>query len=907
MDSALVHSALVVPFLAQGVSGLFLVLVCCTLYAYRRRPYFLTWTLAWLCFSLWRLSSGFFLGGLPVPGAALDLRAAPRALALVFGSWHVALWLLGLWQFRAAMANPAASGPGWRRTAGLLAGLALMVLVLRELLPSPTRAALLHGSMALAYGGSAVWLVRSGRWRRVGPALLVAVLTLYALTRLSSVILLPRIDAGSEAPAAFPYVLFADFLLQTLTAVAMIVVLLDEERRTLHDLLRRLGESEDRFRLIFEHGDVGMALLSAEGRFVQVNPALEAMLGYPAADLEGHRLTEVYHPREIDSDYGFVRQGLAEIGPTYEREKRLMHKDGHVVWARVLRVPVLGPTGQVRYVAAVIVDVTERKRAEETLREERDFSSQVLQTADALIVVLDPDGRVLRFNHKCEEVSGYREEEVRGRHLWERLLPEETVEEARAAFARLGASDPAGTQAVESPWRTRSGAERLIAWRNTVVRDDGGTLRHVIRIGLDLTDQRRLEEQAALARKMETLGTLVGGIAHDFNNQLTAILGNLGLVLDDLRRLAGDESGAAEGPAESMEASSLRALRSALHTLLPALSDAERAGQRCAEMTARLLTFSRGRIGPTRPLPAGPFLAEAARLLRHELLPTIQLEVEPAADVWPLAADPARLHQLLANLASNARDAMPQGGRVTVALANREFTAEDCVADLRARPGRFVELRFTDTGCGMTPEVQARIFEPFFTTKPVGQGLGLGLAVAFGIVKGHKGWIGVNSVPGQGTTFRIYLPAAEAEEPAPAPPAPNPRPVGNACVLVVDDEEMVRTLARAVLERWGYRVLTAASGAEALNLYRREGHAIDAVLLDYTMPGMNGLQVLRELQGLDPGVRVIFSSGYAAEGDRDELLATGARAFVPKPYRPVELVQAVRAVLDAKGSEVRSS
>ncbi len=430
----------------------------------------------------------------------------------------------------------------------------------------------------------------------------------------------------------------------------------------------------------------------------------------------------------------------------------------------------------------------------------------------------------------------------------------------------------------EIPWATPGGGERLIAWRPSLVYEPDGRVRYVIGVGLDVTEQRRLEQQVRQSQKLEILATLVGGIAHDFNNQLTAVIGNLSLVLEDLRA-AGDEDG-------------LRAVRVWAES-------AEQAAQRCAAMTARLLTFSRGRIGSRRPLRLNQLLPEAVRLLRPELPASVRIDVRAPDDVWPVEGDWAQLHQVIHALAVNARDAMPGGGALTLALANHVVGPEEEAADLEARPGRFVELLVRDDGQGMTAEVRARLFEPFFTTKPAGRGVGLGLSEVYGIIKGHQGWIKVETEPGRGAAFRIYLPAAA--NPAPAAPAAAPAETeGGEGVLVVDDEDMVRDLARLVLERRGYRVLTAADGEEALAQYGAHRGEIDVVLLDYSMPGLTGLQVYEALRKINPQVCVVFSSGYGLQGDATPLLAAGARAFVPKPYRPDELVQAIRQVLAEK-------
>jgi two-component system cell cycle sensor histidine kinase/response regulator CckA len=680
------------------------------------------------------------------------------------------------------------------------------------------------------------------------------------------------------------------------------------EQTLLQQTLRRLAESEERFRILFEHGGVGLALLSAEGSIVQANPALEEMLGYGPGQLCGVRLSDLSHP-EDESDYMLrIKLQPASAGgdQATEREKRYLRRDGGVIWAQVVRAVVRDDDGAVRYHASVLMNVTERRlaedalrRAERIIRQERDFISLMLQTADALMIVVDRDGRVVRFNHKCAVVSGYTAEEVQGRAFWDFLLPERSVPQVREAFTKMVGPVETPTQAVpiEFPVRTRTGGERLIAWRQSLVRNEGRRVNYVIGVGLDVTEQRRLEGQLGRTQKLETLATLVGGIAHDFNNQLTVVIGNLNLALEDLR--PADVS----GPALD---------ESALANLRALTGGAEAAAQRCADITARLSTFSRGQIGLRQELRLNLLLPEALRLLQPELPPSIHVIVEAPVDVWPINGDWAQLHQVIHALAVNGRDAMPDGGVLTLALRNRIVDAEEQAVELESRAGRFVELLIRDNGAGMTAEVRARLFEPFFTTKQAGQGTGLSLSEVYGVVKGHQGWIQVETEPDRGSTFRLYLPAAE-ETPADAPIPSAPMREGGKCVLVVDDEDMVRDLARVVLERHGLRVLVAADGDEALAQYGAHRDEIDLVLLDYSLPGVTGLQVFEELRKIDPEVSVVFASGYALEGNASPLLAAGAQAFIAKPYRPDELIEAVRKALssfsrDPKGSagETRS-
>jgi PAS domain S-box-containing protein len=849
-----------VSLLAQGAGSLFLALICFVLHAQQRRPWFLRWALAWLAFTVWVACSSLVAAGERLGTPPGWGRPLAERVGAVCGWWHPLLWALGV----ASLAR----GAGWPARCALLILTALALAAAAwfsvPLLDRAPRLTLLDAALALTYAGSALVCFRLAR-RRGGPGLtlLGAALALAALEMGHRTALLAAARATGHQPAYTDALGLADFLVQALVAVALIVVFLEGEQAALREALARLADSEQHLRLVFEHSGVGMAVLTPEGLFLRGNPALGRFLGSDEAELQGKRLADLAHPDDL-------RQGISPserlVLPSdlYERERRYLHRDGSTVWARVVRVPVRAD-GTVRCIVAVLVDITEKRRAEQALaaserryrlrfeaafdglhvwsevgdlldanpafcrmlghapeeaaglkltdlaegpgplhdhldrarragrdrcelrlrrkdgspaeveiattllevegqrllhsvsrdvgdrkraeealraaqeavREERDLSNQVLHTADALIIVLDPDGRVVRFNAKCQEVSGYSEGEMRGRPFWE-LLPERFVERVRAVFDQLLVRGQVPLTA-EHPWRARDGRERLIAWRNSTLRDAQGRPRYVIGTGLDVTEQRELEEQLRHAQKMETLGTLVGGIAHDFNNQLAVALGNLELILAGL---------GADAPARGQ------------------LQDAERAARRCAEMTQGLLTFSRRRPDQPAAVDLNAVLAEAGRLLPRVLPATVRVLVQPEPRLWSVQANTGQAHQVLMNLAVNAHEAMPEGGTLLLTTRNHHVEEADCLRDAEARPGRYAVLSVSDTGCGMTAEVQRRIFEPFFTTKPVGQGTGLGLAMVYGIVKACGGWVRVTSEPGRGATFEVYWPAASGPPPA---------------------------------------------------------------------------------------------------------------------------------------------
>jgi CheY-like chemotaxis protein len=367
------------------------------------------------------------------------------------------------------------------------------------------------------------------------------------------------------------------------------------------------------------------------------------------------------------------------------------------------------------------------------------------------------------------------------------------------------------------------------------------------------------------------VGRLAGGVAHDFNNLLTAIVGNAALLQ---QRLAEQETE---------------------HHLAAAI---EQAAWRAAELTRQLLGFSRQTLLWLRPTNLNDAVAEVATLLERTSDPRIHLEIRRDPGLWPVQADPAQISQVLRNLCANACEAMPQGGRLLLETGNRIVAEEHARATLEARPGPFTCLSVTDTGPGISAELLPRIFDPFFTTKPTGQGTGLGLAMAFGIIKQHQGWIECHTEAGRGTRFEIYLPRLEAPASPPSShPCPRVSPGASETILLADDNDMLRPLAAAFLRQGGFQVLLAEDGQEAVEVFQQEQGRVDLVVLDMMMPRLSGREALAQLRRLDPGVRVVFASGYA-DTPQGEIEQDGVLGFIAKPYGQNDLVQAVRQALD---------
>lgn len=426
----------------------------------------------------------------------------------------------------------------------------------------------------------------------------------------------------------------------------------------------------------------------------------------------------------------------------------------------------------------------------------------------------------------------------------------------------------------EYRFRRRDGSYALVRDNGLMVLGEDGRAVRMVGTLKDVTNEREMEAQLRQAQKMEAVGQLAGGVAHDFNNILTGILGNLSLATMHL----------GQG-----------------HPVKEFLKSAEQAGRRAAELTRQLLAFGRRSMSQPREIFLPSLVEEAVGLLRRTIDPRIVIHLEEQPDVWPVRADPTQMHQILMNLGVNARDAMPEGGRLLIDLANVTIDAAYCASRPYARPGRYVCLAVSDTGVGMDEATREHMFDPFFTTKEVGKGTGLGLAMIYGIVKQHEGWVTVDSGLGRGTTFCVYLPAVpEALIEPEIGHWGGPKPLGGReCLLVVDDDEAIRSFVREFLASYGYTVLLAEDGEAALQALNTHEGRIALMVLDLTMPKLNGRQVLQKLRTGGHQIPVILSSGYMADGAVQDLIGLGqAQAFVAKPYSPEELLRKVRGLLD---------
>ena len=514
----------------------------------------------------------------------------------------------------------------------------------------------------------------------------------------------------------------------------------------------------------------------------------------------------------------------------------------------------------------------ERHRVEDALRESEQRFRELAENVREVFFVADPEtGRALYLSPAYEEVFERTRAHAYAEPLqW--LEPVHPEDRKRLLAATLATAGPAVGREVFRVVRS-DGSVRWIRSRVSPVRDTSGKVVRTVGIAEDVTELRRTQDQLIESQKMEAIGRLAGGVAHDFNNLLTAITGHGELVLGELR--AGDPS------------------REDVEEML-------KAAERATALTRQLLAFSRRQTLEPQVVNMNALVADAEKMLRRLIGEDIELRTIPAEGLAAVRADPGQLEQVILNLVVNARDAMPRGGKLTIETKNVELDAGSASAHEPVKPGAYVMLAVSDTGAGMTEETKARVFEPFFTTKEVGKGTGLGLATVYGIVRQSGGYVWVYSEPGTGASFKIYLPRVDEQPVALAVrPSPAEQARGSETLLLVEDEEVVRRLARIALVKRGYRVLEAATGAGALQLSEREQRPIAMLITDVVMPGMTGPELARQLALVRPHIRVLYMSGYTERVLAQQGALPPGSAYLDKPFTLDALARKVRQLLDA--------
>jgi len=495
----------------------------------------------------------------------------------------------------------------------------------------------------------------------------------------------------------------------------------------------------------------------------------------------------------------------------------------------------------------------------------------LLENAPIIILQLSPSGTIEDLNLQAELLYNQGEDEILGQNFFKKTFSLERQDKIIEDMDRVVRGK--SIKDFEASFINRSGKKHQILWNIAPFLDDQKNASGVIAIGMDVTENKTLESQLQQAQKMESVGRLAGGVAHDFNNMLSIIMGYADLTLDKLEK---DDR------------------------LYKYVAEIHAAGLRSTDIVRQLLAFARKQTVLPKVLDLNENIESMLNMLRRLLGEDIEITWLPDTDIWPVKIDPSQVHQIFANLCVNARDAMVEGGKLIIETRNVVFDEEYCASHVGFTPGSFVLLAVSDTGQGMTPEIQDKIFDPFFTTKGLHKGTGLGLSTVYGIVKQNNGFINVYSEPGKGTTFRIYLPQHEGKAERVPFEATDELPLSRGeTILLVEDEASILKLGKRMLEALGYRVLPANTVSQAIELTKKHADTINLLVTDVIMPEMNGRELSEQLIKLCPGLQVLFMSGYTADviAHRGEL-EKGVH-FISKPLSKNELARKIRKILDA--------
>jgi hypothetical protein len=699
---------------------------------------------------------------------------------------------------------------------------------------------------------------------------------------------LRALSLAREWQSAAPFIFFSgtigeEIAVESLKTGATDYVVKQRPQRLVAAVRRALQEVEERERLKLTEA----ALTQSEERFRTVARAtndviwewnLQSNRIWRSENFEsvfGHRVeagvplanawTPFLHPDDQERILASVSSLLASGGRIWWGEYRFRRADGS--YASVLDRAFVSydQAGKPARMVGVTIDMTERKHAEEKIREQ----AALLDKACDAILVCDLDDRVIFWNRSAERIYGWSATEAAGRRIHELLFDQLPLSfnEARKGVTELG------EWTGEFHQITKSGRPVLVQSSWTLVRDEEGRPKSKLIINTDITGQKQLEAKFLRAQRLEILGVLVGGIAHDLNNALAPIMMGIGY----LRSLPMPEE--TEGILSTMHSSA----------------------QRGAEMVKQVLTFARGGEGRKSAIHVAQLAREMSKIISDTFPKSIECRVVAEHDAWLVSGVPTQLHQVILNLCVNARDAMPRGGTLTLSTKNVLLDEKQAAQQQGAKPGRYLCLNVKDTGVGISADKLPQIFQPFFTTKPPGQGTGLGLSTSLGIVENHGGFMTVQSTAGQGTEFKVYLPApgiagvSETESTAP------PLPAGKGeCVLIVDDEEAILALAKTSLENYGYRALAAASGPEAVAIFARESGTIQLVIMDKSMPFMDGMATLAALRKINQDVKIVLASGHDRNKGTDTDRQINADAFIQKPFTVEKLLTTVHDVLARK-------
>ncbi|OPY88878.1 MAG: Blue-light-activated protein [Syntrophus sp. PtaU1.Bin208] len=614
-----------------------------------------------------------------------------------------------------------------------------------------------------------------------------------------------------------------------------------------------LRESEEKFRALVENSPDAILRLDRNHRYLYANAVTKEHTGIPPEEFLGKTFEDLGFPEAICSQWHESVERIFLSG----KVERSQHQLPNGMWIDLIRIPEKDASGQVKAVMSVARDITKSKENEILFQ-------SLFHSAPLSILVVNEHRIMTQANDNNYVTLGYRPEELIGRNTRFLYFSDEDYREAGQSLSS------ADFTPKEVRLRRKDGEPAWFLMTRSYLNGRDASAGMII-TSQDNTARKALEEQLRQAHKMEAIGQLAGGVAHDFNNILQAILGYTQMILLSLEP---DDKNRGK------------------------LEQVAKAGEKAAVLIRQLLAFSRRQVLQLGPLDLNSTIEDLLKMLHRLIGEHIDLHLIPGTSLWTVNADRGQMEQVIINLCINARDAMPEGGRLSIETRNIQLDDDYCARNDWAKPGRYVQLSIMDSGCGMDLETKSKIFDPFFTTKDQGQGTGLGLATVYGIVRQHEGMIHVYSEPGKGSLFSIYLPVTERTEEETLEEPQEPAPGGDETILLAEDDDPLRFLATEILKLAGYRVLAAVDGEDALRLYRDHAHEIDLLLTDVLMPKKSGRAVYEEIRAENPDIRCLFMSGYSENAVHTNFILDKGLHLIQKPFKAAHLLRLLRKELD---------
>jgi len=578
-------------------------------------------------------------------------------------------------------------------------------------------------------------------------------------------------------------------------------------------------------------------------------------------------IMERFHPEDRKLHEVLITQAINDH-EQYSFEARIILPDGETRYLLSTSEGCFDESGKLIQISGTVQDINERKQVEEELRHAKEYSEKLIETANAMIVVLDAEDHIKVFNKTAEEITGYTFQEVIGGNWFELFVPKDKYPNVWDAIRR--SPQERLLSSFENPILTKTGDERFITWRNTELFEKDVFVGS-ISYGIDITKRKQLEEQLLQTQKMEAIGQLAGGVAHDFNNMLSVILGHAELLISGLP--AGNPC-----------------LKNAL--------EIEKASLHSRDITRQLLSFSRKQIISPKTINLNQLITHISKTLSQLIGENIDLRFIPEKDLWNVRFDPLQIDQILINLAVNSRDAIQGDGVVTIETSNVHLDEAYCALNVECRPGYYVLLELSDDGAGMDKEKLSHVFEPFYTTKEVGKGTGLGLSTVYGIVKQSGGFINIYSEPGKGATFKIYIPRLLDEVDDEKMEEEAHLELNSGTILLVEDDDMVRTMTAAILKKIGYTVVTAENPEAALAIFENEYTHLDLMITDVVMPQMSGAELTYKVNKVKPGLKVLYMSGYTENVIVCQGVLKEGIHFIQKPFSMSDFAKKIREAIE---------